>query len=398
MKKIKRPYSDILILCVVCTVIVLFHAGASIRTDKETITVVYGKQDVPKTSASGSIFGIKADGLVSELNDVDLSKIGTYEVVYQLKLLGVPLSKKTVTVKVIDMDAPFLEMEDGVICFSRVNEPWTYPAYTITDNYDKPEDIEISVEGEADQTKEGTYSAKLKACDTSGNCVMRDMTVVVGAASDKDFLPESFNLYALDTNHILLEPKEEISDQAFEELYWMGDSNILNLGMYDGIPSDRVLARYAMAPGSFDKPLFYRNTQQTWNAVEAIGLLKPKRLIIMMGESEAGSGNPLQFAEEYGKCIDQMLKVYPEMKVYVSAILPVRKENSEAAATQEQINRANYCLLEMCRKKNIPMICADAWLKDSSGYGIDTYYLEDGFHLMANHFPAYTDYVRRSIQ
>ncbi|MBR2677635.1 MAG: hypothetical protein IKE28_12120 [Solobacterium sp.] len=398
MKKIERPYLEILILCVACAVIVMFHAGSSIRTDKDSVTVVYGKKDVPMATASGTILGISADGLVREHDNIDLSKTGTYEAVYQLKLLGVPLSKKTVPVTVVDMDAPVLEMEDGVICFSKVNEPWTYPAYKVTDNYDKPEDILLSVEGDADSTKEGTYSAKLKACDTSGNCVMRDMTVVVGAASDSDFLPENFDLYSLDEGHVLLEPdSEHAKEEGFEELYWMGDSNILNLGMYDGIPSNRVLARYAMAPETFDKPLHYQNLQQSWNAVEAMKLLKPKRLILMMGEAEAGSGNPLQFAEDYEACVDQLLEANPGMKLYISAILPIREKDSEAAATQEQINRANYCLLEMCRKKKIPMICADAWLKDSSGYGIESYYLEDGFHLHAAHFPAYTDYVRQCI-
>jgi len=376
--------------------LVLVWIGASLTTDANNVTAVYGQDDVTLPAYRAAIFGIPANGLVQTEGEADLSVTGAHPVRYCLRFLGIPLKTKVVTVTVVDMEAPVLEMDDGVICFSRVNEDWTYPTYQVSDNYDSKEDIKVSIEGEADSSKEGIYNAKLKACDTSDNCVMRNLTMVVGAASDQDFDPKRFDLYALDSHQVLLEPEGGL-DSAYAELYWMGDSNILNLGMYNGVPDNRVMARYAMAPETFDKPLTYRNVVQRWNAEEGVALLKPKRLILMMGEAEAGSGNPLKFAEDYGECVDRLLKANPDMKLYISAILPIREKDSEAAATQEQINRANYCLMQMCYEKKLPMICADAWLKDDSGYGYPDYYLEDGFHLSASHFPAYTDYVRQCL-
>ena len=375
---------------------VLLWTGASLKTETDSVTAVYGSDRAELPACHASIFGIPANGMVRREGDTDLTAVGTHKVFYRMRFLGIPLRNRTVTVQVVDMEAPVLTMDDGVICFSRVNEDWTYPAYTVTDNYDPEEAIRVSIEGEADASKEGVYSAKLKACDTSDNCVMRNLTMVVGAASDRDFEPKQFDLYALDRHHVLLEPEGGL-DSAFAELYWMGDSNILNLGMYNGVPADHVMARYAMAPESFDKPMTYGNVVQRWNAEEGVALLKPKRLLLMMGEAEAGSGDPLKFARDYGDCVDRLLKANPGMKLYISAILPIRETDSEAAATQEEINRANYCLLQMCQEKKIPMICADAWLKDASGYGYPEYYLEDGFHLSATHFPAYTDYVHQCL-
>jgi hypothetical protein len=180
----------------------------------------------------------------------------------------------------------------------------------------------------------------------------------------------------------------------FDDLYWMGDSNILNLGRYNGVESSRVLARYGMTPATFDLPLYYDNRETYSNAEALIRRFRPKLLILMMGEAEAAGGNPIALAEHYYACIQSLQQASPDTVIIVSAILPVCRSVQKSAADQKAINRANYCLLRMCEEHDIPMICANDWLMGEDGYGNPEYYNEDGFHLRAASFDRYTGYVR----
>ena len=380
-------------------ILLILHAGISIRPEEKSVITLYGERDYAVPGFTARLFGSDISSAVSVKDTTDISKVGTYRITYTCRLLGIPLRSVSIDSVVKDMEAPEIEMDEGVICFTRVGEDWSYPSYRVRDNYDNTEDIAVTLEGDTDLHRRGTGSATLKACDTSGNCAVRNLRVVVGDAAEEDFAPEQFDLDKLDVSHYLLQPgTAPVSDGVFRELYWIGDSNILNLGKYDGLPSDRVIARYAMAPMTFDLPVHYCDVQTNDSAVSLIKRLKPKRIILMMGESESGNGDPLELAEDYGKCLDEIHEASPSTDIIVSAILPVRKGSTEAAASQEQINRVNYCLLQMCKEKKIPMLCADKWIKDESGYGIYDYYLEDGFHLQASHFAAYTDYVRYCLE
>ena len=373
----------------------LLYSGISIRPDTDSVITLYGNAESPVPGVSASLFGMDVSNRISVTDTTDITKVGTYQIRYTCKILGIPLRTVSIDSVVADMEPPEITMDEGVVCFTKTGEDWAYPAYAVKDNYDPANAVEVTLAGAADRDKPGIYNASLKACDTSGNCTLRSLRVVVGDAAEEDFKPENFDLDALDPTHYLLKPgTEPASDAEFRDLYWVGDSNILNLGKYDGLPSDRVIARYAMSPSTFELPIYYRDTLVYKNAGMLIGELKPKRILIMMGEAEAGSGDPLQLADDYAKCLDELKKASPSTEIIVSAILPIRKGSTEAAASQEQINRVNYCLLQMCRQKKIPMLCPDKWIKDDSGYGISEYYLDDGFHLKGSHFEAFTDYVR----
>ena len=376
-------------------VLLILRSAVSIKPEEESMIAVYGSPAETLPGVKATLFGRDISDQIEVIDRTDYTKTGTYQIIYRYRFLGIPLKSAAVKSVVMDMDAPVIDLPDGSIVFSKVGEDWSYPAYAVSDNCDEDGAVSVSIEGEVDNNVKGTYPGVLKACDTSGNCAVRNLTVVVGDASQTDFIPKNFDLEALDSADYLMHTGNgPVSDRVFRELYWIGDSNILNLGKYDGLPTDRVIARYAMAPQTFDLPIQYGGEQLDLSAAELVAKLKPKSVLLMMGEAEAGSGDPLKLAADYGKCIDTLHEASPVTKIYVSTILPIREGSTEAAASQEQINRVNYCLLQMCREKKIPILCADSWLKDETGYGIPDYYLEDGFHLQASHFPAYIDYVR----
>ncbi len=394
-EKQKRILIAVCVAAVSATVWFALSAGVTLKPDEDPIIRVFGKPDMALPGCDASFFGTPMSGNVRISDLTDYYRTGEYLIVYRFVFLGIPLKRKAVKSIVMDMDAPEIKLKNGTVCFLRTGERWSFPEFEAADNCDAPQDLKIETEAQVDIREPGIYDARIKACDLSGNCSSKTLKMVVGSVADRDFIPGNYDLEQLDQDHYQLMPGSgPISDSLFRTIYWIGDSNILNLGKYDGIPPDHVIARYAMSPQSFHLPVTHENQQTEQSAAELIRTIRPGRAVIMMGEAEAGSGDPLKLAEDYGTCLDELKQASENTEFYVSAILPIEKDSSEAAATQEQINRVNYCLLQMCREKKIPFFCADHWLMDDTGYGIRGYYLEDGFHLKADHFPAYIDYVR----
>lgn len=378
---------------------IILYEGTTITVNRNKVNVIYGQKVPQLPSFSAHLYSRDISPLVRVIDHTNYTRVGEYTVDYDVRILGIPIKRVQVPSSVLDMDAPVLSVAENTICFSRKNADWSLPEYTVSDNYELSHNIEVTVDGVPDTSREGTYGVRLKACDTSGNCTMQDITMIVGDAAEEDFQPERFDLRKLDSAGVLLKPsEEEIDESIFRSVYWMGDSNVLNLGKYDGLPANRVMARYAMSPQSFELPLTFNNVTLYRNAVSMVRNIRPKRLLIMMGEAEAGNGDPVRLAEQYGSCLDELLEASPDTKIYVCSILPVRQGENDAACTMEDINRANYCLLQMCREKKIPMICPDEWLKDKkTGYGKDDYYLDDGYHLKGAYYSVWTNYVRQCI-
>ena len=323
MSKQDRLFLSILALSVLLPLSV--YLGLSFSVEATSFINVYGEPRNSYPTAAASLFGYDLTDRITWNDETDYTTPGTYELIGEVTVFGM---KKQVTLPslVLDMEAPTLTVDEAII-FTRVGEPWTLPSYEVTDNYDLPEAITVTMgmEGESVPTTEGLAETFLRACDTSGNCTQRSVSAMVGSAREEDFLPGSFDLYALDTHEVLLKPGETpVSDAIFSELYWIGDSNILNLGLYGGLPSSRVIARYAMGPMTFDLPIYYRNVLQNKTTEELTKEIQPERVILMMGEAEAGSGDPLALTEAYGQCIDRLHSVSPSTEIIVGSILPIR--------------------------------------------------------------------------
>lgn len=392
---------------VVLSVAVLLLAGAYgalIFGTKITINqkedVVLVNENLALQPASCTIFGKDCSDSLQQETDFDTSVIGTYNVTWKCRLFSIlPVKQASMSIRVIDVDPPTITLTNGTVAFFKKGEEIHYPSFEVNDNYNTPDEITTEITGDYDLTKEGTYEGTLRACDVSGNCSSRTLTMVIGDISEEDFEPGNFNLLTYDNKNTCLTPgTEKLSDYAFSKIYLAGDSNTKNIGEYGGHDAYHVIARYALAPNSFDLPCYYGDVQTNSSLPELIRRLQPGTLLLNMGEAEAASGDPLTFAEHYKNCLEELEQVSGNTRIIVVAILPVREGNTEAAATQLQINRANYCLLKMCEENGYTMICADDWLVDSStGYGYTDYYLDDGYHLSAAHYPAYLEYLQYSL-
>lgn len=133
--------------------------------------------------------------------EVDTQKVGEYTLTYTAKKMGIT-GKATRTVKVVDTKKPVLALKgEEKISITRGKE-FTDPGFTATDNYDGDLTGKVTVSGEVDTAKAGTYTLTYTVADSSGNAaekVTRTVTVkapvVVQAAPITPSVPGEKTIY-----------------------------------------------------------------------------------------------------------------------------------------------------------------------------------------------------------
>lgn len=116
-------------------------------------------------------------------NNVDINKIGEYQVTYIALKKDKEVERKIRVVKVIDNKAPEITLltEAEVFLNSKLNddELKKLVKLELKDNYDKMEDIKVELSYEIDTKVEGTYKVIIKAIDTNGNEAVAESTIKV---------------------------------------------------------------------------------------------------------------------------------------------------------------------------------------------------------------------------
>lgn len=379
---------------------VALHFGARIIPDTAEADFLYG-EEVTIPDYQAHLFGADIHDQIQTESSINEKKPGEYPVTYTWKFLGIPFQKVQSVVRIIDADAPVITMKDDVVCFTKINEPYSLPEYSVEDNCDSPEDIDIQITGDVDNTREGTYKAMLKACDLSGNCSGHELTMVVGNISDREFADKDFRLENYDEDHTvwpLRQPDQAISDEQFSRILFCGDSNYVNMSVYHGLPGRQVIGRYALAPDTFEMPSFYRGQQTNTSVSSYIKALKPEYLVLNMGLAEIKNGDPYRLIDGYRQCISEIQELSPDTKIVIAAVLPVCEDYNEPGLQQSQVNRYNYCLLQMCRELKLPLIDPNIYfMNHDTGWADDRFFLEDGYHISAAYFNLYTEFVRESM-
>ena len=123
-----------------------------------------------------------SDYIVS--NNVDTSKLGTYEVVYEIQRV-----KKVRTVKVIDNEKPIVKLSSSARKFHiKGNELDLNKLIEVSDNYDNDLSDKIEVISDFNANKEGIYNIKYSVSDLSNNESSIETTINV-QEKDKDGIP-----------------------------------------------------------------------------------------------------------------------------------------------------------------------------------------------------------------
>ena len=140
---------------------------------EDVITIEYGVDKLPEITAlcKGSLINRKGTPVKTTMNgDVDLTKLGDYEVTFTAKYKDLTLSEKR-TIKIVDTTPPEIKLVSSPDHYANPALGYEEEGFTATDNYDGDLTAQVTRE-----EKDGKIF--YTATDSSGNTVTVERTLV----------------------------------------------------------------------------------------------------------------------------------------------------------------------------------------------------------------------------
>lgn len=396
MRKRRRKFRWILLpipIALLIGVYAVLYFGSSIKPDVEKVQLVYGDhlQAIPGYRAS--FFG--SDAEVDIKNNVDESIVGKHSIDYTVRFGLLPLKSESVTVEILDLTAPEVILEDGGMVFVKSGEHPDYSCVRVKDDYD-PNPMVVFGDQDVDIYTKGTYEVKVTATDSSGNETRKTLRVIVGDINSEDFSHAVF-LQDLWKDAILPETTDPISEEQFNQVFFVGDSNMRNMSEYGFLRDDRVISRFALSPSNIEgDEMLYCNQTIYKNLYEMIedGVIRPKYLLLEIGSSDTKAGNVEMFVKQYQKVIDTLKQICPDTKVILGSIFPIVEDYRDDLPSQKTINIYNYFIGQLAQENGLPLVDAASYYFDETGHGLEEYFREDGYHIKGDYFWIYKDYLK----
>ncbi len=327
------------------------------------------------------------------IGTVDTSKIGEYDVEYTYQsAIGIKKSKKVV-VKVIDKEPPKIDLNvsDEIEVF--LNDKYEDVGYEVKDNYD--ENVKVTIDGNVDTSIPGKYYLVYKAEDSSHNKseVVRKITVSRVSPLTLDLKSFDLNEYFPDT---IAKQTEAMDKEYMENMVLAGDSVFWLFGKRGTFPSSRVWAKPCEGAYNFtSQKIFVDNAQSKYTLSEMIESKKPKYMILHMGICDINRDDVEGFIEGYEKAIDFIHEKSPDTKFMVASLMPQTTEviAETSLRNNTKINKYNYYLVELCKRKKVPFLNVAEILKNKNGQAKAEWFYSDGYHPNSTGMKKILEYI-----
>lgn len=158
--------------------------GFNLKGDREVV-IEYGN-NYEENGYTALIDGINKTDEVEVINNVDITKVGTYEIKYILRYKNYNKTL-TRTVKVVDTEAPKLTLSEKEI-YCTVNDKCDNITYKVTDNYDTDLSTKVTKTSNINMSKKGNYEVKYMVEDSSGNEAQETLKVHVTDKFDHTYV------------------------------------------------------------------------------------------------------------------------------------------------------------------------------------------------------------------
>lgn len=239
-----------------------------------------------------------------------------------------------------------------------------------------------------------TEQKQLQSADAEQNQVQ----TAAAASSEAEVTldPELGFLEADQYQGTVLEQTADAGEDYLEETLFVGDSNTVRYYLYGSVPLQSDIGVSGMATGSitsFPCVQFYGYSQMV-TIPRAIGIIQPRRVIFGFGSNNLG-GNLETAVKNYRKAVKACLDEYAYFTVIISSVPALDKNRSNKSLKQDDADKLNEMLADMCRQEGWYFLNSAEVLKDpDTGWAVSGYTISDGLHLSEEGVEVYLDYVR----
>lgn len=155
----------------------------------DVIVVNMGEEKYKEEGYTARFFNKDISKKVKVSDNIDYSKIGTYEIRYRLVDYKLNIDKTLIRkVSVVDKIPPELTINSDPEVYANLNETYAEPTYTAIDNVDGDITSTVKVENNLDLSKEGEYIETFTVIDSSGNKTTREVKIIVREKSKNTYI------------------------------------------------------------------------------------------------------------------------------------------------------------------------------------------------------------------
>lgn len=187
---------------------------------------------------------------------------------------------------------------------------------------------------------------------------------------------------------------EAVEDDYFADAAFIGDSRTQGLRLYSGLKDTNWLCSVGLTVETAATEKF-SVADGKYTALDALGVLKPAKVYIMLGLNELGWKSADIFIEKYAAIIDAALAANPDCLVYVQSILPVSaaKDAGGTWCNNANVNARNERLKELAEEKGVYYLDVASAFRGEDGClpAGDT---PDGIHLTPGLCVSWLDYLK----
>ena len=189
----------------------------------------------------------------------------------------------------------------------------------------------------------------------------------------------------------------EVEQAYFDDVLFIGDSRTVGLSDYSYLDnatyySDVGLSVYTI----FDKKIAKIGSKLV-TLEEALKKKQFKKIYIMLGVNELGTGTAKTFVVKYQEMLDKIQKLQPDAYIVIQAIMNLGKEKSDADKifNNKNITERNEGLETLADNKKIFYINVNDVLTDEDGY-LPEDITFDSIHLKAKYYNEWADFLMKN--
>lgn len=187
----------------------------------------------------------------------------------------------------------------------------------------------------------------------------------------------------------------------FDTAAFLGDSLTQGMELYaTGLPNASYFAYKGVGPNAVVKGTLCKRANGVQEVpLEALAAAAPEKVYVLLGTNVlTQDGDYAGFLAYYSTMLDMIREKLPQATVYVQSITPVlekvRGEPSHRGMYRERFEEINSALAALALNKGCHYI--DLWeaLADENGSLNASFAQSDGYHLRAEGYTAWVEYLR----
>ena len=189
-------------------------------------------------------------------------------------------------------------------------------------------------------------------------------------------------------------PEDYFSDAAF-----VGDSRTDGLLLYSGIKGATGLSYKGLTVLELeDKRVKFTVSGITDTVMGALEKERYGKVYIMLGVNELGWGDDPLFYNTYVQAVRRVKELQPDAVIYLQAILPVTKKQSDDHPyfTNENILRYNEMIAQIAAEEQVYYLDVGVSVMDEDG-SLPEEGSTDGIHLKRDYYKRWYEYLKNHI-